>query len=62
MGGAVLPSADHVQLARGGLGAGLTDEKILETGSGCCDGNGFEERTPFLGGSLKMRQWEAAKG
>jgi hypothetical protein len=33
----------------------LTDEKILETGSGRCDGNGLEERTPFHGGSLKMR-------
>src|SRR5450631_2256419 len=60
LGGAVLPRADHVQCACGGLGAGLTDEKILETGSKRRDGNGLEERTPFHGGSL-TKMWGKGK-
>jgi hypothetical protein len=43
------------------LGAGLTDEKFLETGSGHGNGNGLEERTPFHGGSLKSGKGKTAK-
>jgi hypothetical protein len=50
----VLPGADHVERACGSLGAGMTEEKILETSSRRRDGNSLEERTPFHGGSLEM--------
>jgi hypothetical protein len=54
-GGTVLPGEDDVQRGWGGrcgsLGMGPSDEKILETRGRYRDGNSFEERTPFHGGS-----------
>jgi hypothetical protein len=53
MGGTVFPREDHVQRGWGGRcgSLGSSDEKILETRGRYRDGNSFEERTPFHGGS-----------
>jgi hypothetical protein len=57
---AVFPGGDHVQRGwDGSLRSG--DEKVLESGSRRRDGNSFEERASFHGGSLKCGKDKPAK-